>query len=40
MCFNSDGTKLLVTRHHATDENVVQFSATGYDLSSINYDGV
>ena len=40
MCFNSDGTKLLVTRHHATDENVVQFSlATGYDLSSINYDG-
>ena len=40
MSFNSDGTKLLVTRHHATDENVVQFSlATGYDLSSINYDG-
>ena len=40
MCFNSDGTKLLVTRNHATDENVVQFSlATGYDLSSINYDG-
>jgi VCBS repeat-containing protein len=41
MSFNSDGTKLLINRFHATDSlDVVQFTlGTGYDLSSINYDG-
>jgi VCBS repeat-containing protein len=39
--FNSDGTKLFINRYHASDTvDVVQFTlGTGYDLSSINYDG-
>ncbi|MDB4828351.1 Ig-like domain-containing protein, partial [Candidatus Pelagibacter sp.] len=41
MSFNSDGTKLFINRLHQTDSlDVVQFTLdTGYDLSSINYDG-
>ena len=41
MSFNSDGTKILINRFSGSEpEDVVQFSlSSGYDLSSINYDG-